>query len=141
MSVMHRKIAPEIQSVKRVTPTFYELVREQQEDQESRDYREQEHLQKSGDNANSTNLEGELKGLHLATDDFKCYVCFTNPSCIVYVDCMHGGICKTCCQAVINAEKKCSLCRKPITSLIELEHQHGNVFKVVAQIVLFANNH
>ena len=119
----NRKVVPQFETVKRVTSNFYEAAQEQV-------------LEKAVDNANSTNLEPDKSEATLASQEVKCYVCFTSPSSMLYADCMHGGICNQCCLAVLRNDRKCSLCRRPIASIMELQPLRGNIFKVLSQVVL-----
>ena len=54
-------------------------------------------------------------------DDGLCYICYANPSDCIYLDCGHGGVCLSCAMDTIKKNNICTLCRKPVTQLIEID--------------------
>ena len=77
---------------------------------------------------------------HIHAHDFEdeeeeplCFICFANVANVVLLDCGHGGICLECAMDTIKRNNICTLCRSPVSQIIEIESKEcGNgMFKVI----------
>jgi len=61
-----------------------------------------------------------------------CIICFSEPSCCVFLDCGHGSICLNCAMDAMKKNNICILCRQIVAQIIELESKElpGGFYKV-----------
>jgi hypothetical protein len=68
-------------------------------------------------------------------DEGLCFICYTNPSNCVFLDCGHGGVCLDCALVTIKKNNICSLCRETVVQIIEIDHtteiRNNGLFKVL----------
>ena len=86
----------------------------------------------------SSTIVGDTSTIEVSGNERKessCYICFTHQPAVVYLTCMHGGICKECSLVVMNGDRKCSLCRAEVAGLLEIAHLEQDLFKVLVQRV------
>lgn len=50
-----------------------------------------------------------------------CFICFSNDSNCVFLDCGHGGICLDCAMDTIKRNNICALCREVVNQIIEID--------------------
>lgn len=72
------------------------------------------------------NYEDDEEGL--------CFICFSNDSNCVFLDCGHGGVCLDCAMDTIKRNNICALCREVVTQIIEIDPKteiRDGLFKVL----------
>lgn len=63
-----------------------------------------------------------------------CFICFSNDSNCVFLDCGHGGICLDCAMDTIKRNNICALCRETVSQIIEIDPKteiRDGLFKVL----------
>ena len=62
-----------------------------------------------------------------------CIICFSNKPNSVFLECGHGGVCLDCAIDTMKRNNACTLCRKEVVQILEIELLNGTegLFRVL----------